>query len=188
VGNHMINDFYLPDATLSVVFDPLTSEYRMILLSGCKSTCVCMRCKLSAGSISLYYIYGHLVLASSDGFTQNSTSNNKYPTHFVKIGWDTTTIIERSTRLTSLLPASHESKSPFFIFRDENERILTNTLFSSTASSSNFARGDRGALIAWFVSSPFQGGKDVETGRVFGDGGRHKSACSDRGTERNDSR
>lgn len=110
----MINDFYLPDATLSVVFDPLTSEYRMILLSGCTSTCVCMRCKLSAGSITLYSTYGHLVLACfSDGVTQNRTSDNECPAYFVKIGWDTTTIIERSARLTSLLPASHESKPPF---------------------------------------------------------------------------
>jgi hypothetical protein len=109
----MINDFYLPDATLSVVFDPLTSEYRMILLSGCTSTCVCMRCKLCAGSITLYTTYGHLVLACfSDGVTQNRTSDKECPAYFVKIGWDTTTIIERSARLTSLLPASHESK-PF---------------------------------------------------------------------------
>jgi len=110
----MINDFYLPDATLSVVFDALTSEYRMILLSGCKSTCVCMKCKLSTGFISLYHIYGRLVLATfSDSFTQNSTSNSRCPTYFVKIGWNMTTIVERSTRLASLLPANHESKLPF---------------------------------------------------------------------------
>jgi hypothetical protein len=52
----MVHDFYLPDATLSVVFDPLTSEYRMILLSGCTSMCVGMKCKLSAAAITIFII------------------------------------------------------------------------------------------------------------------------------------
>jgi hypothetical protein len=44
-GDLMIHDFYLPNTTLSVVFDPATDEYRLILLSGCTSMCVCLKCK-----------------------------------------------------------------------------------------------------------------------------------------------
>ena len=44
----MVYDFYLPDATLSVVLDPQRSEYRMIVLSSCTSMCVCMKREFSA--------------------------------------------------------------------------------------------------------------------------------------------
>jgi hypothetical protein len=44
-GDLMVHDFYLPDATLSIVFDPLANEYRMILMSCCTSMCVSMKCK-----------------------------------------------------------------------------------------------------------------------------------------------
>jgi len=49
----MIHDFHLPEATLSVVFDPLTSEYRMILLSGCACMCVSMKRELSTTAIDI---------------------------------------------------------------------------------------------------------------------------------------
>jgi hypothetical protein len=52
----MVHDFYVPDATLSVVFDPLTSEHRMILLSGCTSMCVSMKRKVSAVALVVFTV------------------------------------------------------------------------------------------------------------------------------------
>jgi hypothetical protein len=41
----MIRDFYLPEAEMSLILDPLTTEHRMVLLSGCHSVSVCIECK-----------------------------------------------------------------------------------------------------------------------------------------------
>lgn len=49
----MIRDFYLPDATLSVVRDPVAKENRMMLLSHYTSIGVCMKCEASAPEIDL---------------------------------------------------------------------------------------------------------------------------------------
>ena len=48
MGDLMIRDFYLPDATLSVVRDPVAKENRIMLLSHCTSIGVCMKCEASA--------------------------------------------------------------------------------------------------------------------------------------------
>lgn len=53
MGDLMIRDFYLPDATLSVVRDPIAKENRMMLLSHCTSIGVCMKCEASAPGIDL---------------------------------------------------------------------------------------------------------------------------------------
>lgn len=53
MGDLMIRDFYLPDATLSVVRDPIAKENRMMLLSHCTSIGVCMKCEASALEINL---------------------------------------------------------------------------------------------------------------------------------------
>jgi hypothetical protein len=49
-GDLMLQDFYIPDATLSVVLDAMNSEYRMILLSGCTSMCVSMTRRFSTAT------------------------------------------------------------------------------------------------------------------------------------------
>jgi hypothetical protein len=109
----MVRDFYLPDAILSVVFDPLTHEYRMILLSGCTSMCVCMKCKLSTAVVVASPYSRNLVPPSffNSSDMQSPASTNEYPAFFVKIGWDTTTFIERPIRFTSLLLAGENGKS-----------------------------------------------------------------------------
>ena len=42
VGDRMIRDFYLADCQLTVILNPDTSRYRLILLSGCHSLSVCV--------------------------------------------------------------------------------------------------------------------------------------------------
>jgi hypothetical protein len=51
----MVRDFYLRDMILTVVFDPLNDEYRMILSSGCTSICVTMKCKCLHKPFSLLH-------------------------------------------------------------------------------------------------------------------------------------
>lgn len=85
----MIRDFYIPDATLTVTSSE-SGERRMILLSSDTSIGVSMKLPTSF----LQDVQGH--------------RTKEYPATFVKIGWDTTTIMQQPIELKMLLPSDLE--------------------------------------------------------------------------------
>lgn len=138
----MVRDFYLPDATLSVVFDPLANEYRMILMSYCTSMCVSMKCKSSALGFVFYHTYRPIVPPSFfNGALGNSgiDSAAEHPAYFVKVGWDTTDVIERPIKFTLLLPADEDGKSLSLLGHKKKE-ILTHVYYSPANSQEDNAR------------------------------------------------
>lgn len=113
-GDLMIRDFYVPDATLSIVFDPLADEYRVILMSCCTSMCVSMKYKSSTTRLCILSCSWTIVPSSSFlSALRNDGINSaiEHPAYFVRVGWDITNVIEQSIRFSLLLPADEYSTS-----------------------------------------------------------------------------
>ncbi|KAF2489481.1 hypothetical protein BU16DRAFT_622985 [Lophium mytilinum] len=88
VGDLMVRHCYLTKAHLSLIFNPLTRDYRMILLSGCHSVSVCLELPQTF---------------LQDIATATEPPKRDYPAWFVEVTENGTNILKQSAGIESLL-------------------------------------------------------------------------------------